>query len=199
MTSWNIVSLLDAVSSPWLNGGGVTRELVAWPSPADWQWRLSVAQIDKDGAFSVYIDVDRWFAVLQGEGVVLDIDGLAQKLSVNDAPVFFDGAANVGCELVNGQTQDLNLMVRKNATPSRMMRIAGDFSIAISAPQTLAIYNPASPSDYTNLANRSGEATVRFDDEVLQLPPASLAWRHIDEKCLVHVSATQILWMEIPA
>ena len=39
----------DAVeATPWRNGGGVTRELLAWPHGADWRVRISVAEIDAD-------------------------------------------------------------------------------------------------------------------------------------------------------
>jgi environmental stress-induced protein Ves len=39
---------------PWKNGGGVTRELLAWPGGGDWQVRISVAEIEADGPFSSF-------------------------------------------------------------------------------------------------------------------------------------------------
>ena len=56
---------------PWRNGGGVTRELLAWPDGGDWRVRVSVADIDADGPFSAFPGVERWFAVLEGAGVAL--------------------------------------------------------------------------------------------------------------------------------
>ena len=58
---------------PWRNGGGVTRELLTWPplSGDDWAVRVSVATIDKDGPFSAFPGIQRWFAVLDGAGVQL--------------------------------------------------------------------------------------------------------------------------------
>jgi environmental stress-induced protein Ves len=50
--SWQIVPLEDVSPAPWRNGGGVTRELLAWPTPQDWDWRISVAEVEKNGPFS---------------------------------------------------------------------------------------------------------------------------------------------------
>ena len=110
--SWNVVSLADVAATRWRNGGGVTRELVAWPSQDDWQWRMSVAEIEASGPFSRFEGVQRWFAVLNGAGVALDIDGERHILTTESAPLAFDGAAPTDCQLLNGATQDFNLMVR---------------------------------------------------------------------------------------
>mgnify|MGYP003694612933 CR=1 FL=1 len=41
--------------------------------------RVSVADVATDGPFSTFAGVDRWFAVLDGAGVVLTIGGKAQR------------------------------------------------------------------------------------------------------------------------
>ena len=64
-----VVALMSAAPQPWRNGGGVTRELLAGRTE-DWSVRLSVADIERDGPFSAFAGVDRWFAVLSGAGVV---------------------------------------------------------------------------------------------------------------------------------
>mgnify|MGYP000415291841 CR=1 FL=1 len=48
-----VVAVERMAPQPWRNGGGFTRELLAWPSADDWQLRISVAEIARDGAFSV--------------------------------------------------------------------------------------------------------------------------------------------------
>ena len=72
--TWQVVRLEDVFATPWRNGGGVTRELAAWPQAADWTWRMSVAEVGQSGAFSIFDGVDRWFAVLAGSGVQLMVD-----------------------------------------------------------------------------------------------------------------------------
>lgn len=102
----------DTAPQAWRNGGGSTRELLAWPAGADWQVRISVARIDVDGPFSVFGRVERWFAVLSGAGVVLDFSGTEHHLTPAGSPLRFDGAMAPGCRLVDGPTSDLNLMLR---------------------------------------------------------------------------------------
>jgi hypothetical protein len=107
-----LVHVLDVPAQPWRNGGGVTRELLASPAGESWQLRISVADIDADGPFSRYPGVERWFTVLQGQGVELTIAGAAHRLVRGDAPLHFDGAAAAHARLIDGPTRDLNLMLR---------------------------------------------------------------------------------------
>ena len=109
---WHTVSLADVTATPWRNGGGVTRELLAWPPEGDWQWRMSVAEVEGSGPFSRFEGVQRWFAVLRGAGVALDIAGEQHTLTSASTPLAFDGAAPTDCQLLNGATQDFNLMLR---------------------------------------------------------------------------------------
>ena len=76
----SLVRLIDVPGQAWRNGAGVTRELLARPSAADWRVRVSVADIDRDGPFSAYPGVERWFTVLKGTGVDLAIDGQVRRL-----------------------------------------------------------------------------------------------------------------------
>ena len=109
----HLARVADTAPQPWRNGGGSTRELLAWPSATPWQLRLSVADIAADGPFSVFAGVQRWFAVLQGAGVALTIDGHTHRQLLGYAPLCFDGAASTDCRLLDGPTQDLNLMLRQ--------------------------------------------------------------------------------------
>ena len=43
----------------WRNGGGQTRELAAAPAGEQWHWRISLAEVRQDGAFSAYPGVTR--------------------------------------------------------------------------------------------------------------------------------------------
>ena len=101
----------------WRNGGGRTRELLVWPSAADWRLRISRADIAASGPFSAFPGVARWFVVLSGHGVVLHMGAAGGEASdrlllPGHPPLHFDGALAPGCTLVDGPTQDLNLMAR---------------------------------------------------------------------------------------
>jgi len=186
ISGWNVVRLADVPATPWRNGGGVTRELAMWPDAGDWAWRMSVADVDQSGPFSKFEGIERWFAVVEGAGVQLDVAGAAHRMTTADAPLFFDGGAATGCELIDGKTCDFNLMVRRGSKPSRMLRIEGRFAETLHGGTTIAVY-----------AHESA-ATVLFDEETLQLAPGSLAWRRVSGSAAVRVAARLALWMEIP-
>ncbi len=109
------ISLAQTPPQPWRNGGGSTQELLAWPGTGDWQCRISVARIDSNGPFSAFPGVERWFTVLSGEGVVLHLNGQRTLLTEGSEPLRFEGAAAPGCHLLDGPTQDLNLMIRSDS------------------------------------------------------------------------------------
>lgn len=100
---------------PWRNGGGSTRTLWAWPVGAggdDWRLRISLADIARDGPFSPFAGVQRWFTVVQGPGVRLSFADRVLDLTPDREPLHFDGANAPGCTLIDGPTRDLNLMLR---------------------------------------------------------------------------------------
>ena len=76
---------------PWKNGGGVTTEIAVFPEAAgldDFEWRLSMATVATDGPFSLFAGVDRTLAVLDGEGIVLSVDGMADATLTPASPPF---------------------------------------------------------------------------------------------------------------
>lgn len=110
--TWQLIETMQVAPQPWRNGHGRTRELLAWPDATDWRVRVSVADIDAGAPFSPFPGVERWFVVLKGAGVELDIDGTPHQQTRIDPPFSFDGAATIHCRLLDGPTQDLNLMLR---------------------------------------------------------------------------------------
>jgi len=129
----NIVHADDVPPQAWRNGGGTTRELLCWPSTLDWALRVSVADITRDGPFSSFPGIERWFAVIEGAGVALTFGDDERRVATDDAPLQFDGAAAPGCRLLDGSTRDLNLMLRGG---QGVMRIAEN-GVAWEAPFTL--------------------------------------------------------------
>jgi len=180
---WQLVSLDSAAAQPWRNGGGLTRELLAWPSPHDWQLRISVADITAAGPFSAFEGRERWFAVLEGAGVVLRIDGDAHTVAAGGAPIRFGGEARVDCTPVDGPTRDFNLMAPPGR--ARMRRVAGELAFELEGEVLAAVYS------------HGGPAAVRTIDGALELPPLHLAW--CSSKRVTHgtVTGEDALWMEV--
>jgi uncharacterized protein len=105
----------------WLNGGGWTSEIIAWPHPNNWEWRLSVADIEQDGPFSVMPDIDRTIALIQGNGFALEVNDRPRvTITSHYEPFDFRGDEPTNCSLLDGPVQDLNLMVRRSTRPRRL-------------------------------------------------------------------------------
>jgi hypothetical protein len=117
-----LVPLSTVPAQPWRNGGGTTQELLAWPTPGHWLLRVSVARIGRDGPFSAYPGITRHFVVLAGAGVELSWQDRVVHLSPRSEPLAFDGAEPPGCRLIDGATDDLNLMTQAGAGRSRLQR-----------------------------------------------------------------------------
>jgi environmental stress-induced protein Ves len=173
----------DAVEpQPWRNGGGLTRELLAWPSRDDWALRISVADIRADGPFSAFPGVDRWFAVLEGNGVNLQLPEGSQRVEVNSAPLHFRGEHAPNCTLVDGPTRDLNLMVRYGNGAMRRAVPGKDFCSS-AAVRALFCADPV---------------TLRVGGgDTYALPPLTLLWSvdHAGERWRVlEAAGSQRAW-----
>ncbi|MDB6045740.1 MAG: hypothetical protein JWM63_4291 [Gammaproteobacteria bacterium] len=100
---------------PWKNGGGITREIHRAPADtAAFDWRLSLATIDRAGPFSSFDGYERTLVLVRGAGVELDfgLHGLA-RLSTVGQMACFDGGWETECTLLDGPATDLNLIVAK--------------------------------------------------------------------------------------
>ena len=124
-------------AAPWKNGGGVTREIVCSPPGAGmdgFDWRVSIATIDKAGPFSAFAGVDRVIMLLDGAGVRLrSDDGLIDhRLEAPHAPFAFGGDVALDCELLGGTSTDFNVMSRRGRLRAdvQVVRESGDIAPA---------------------------------------------------------------------
>ena len=110
-----IIRFADLKAEPWRNGGGVTRE-IARQASADggWDWRLSIADVTKAGDFSPFPGMERVLTVIEGELLLLTVDGAEQPLE-KYRPFRFDGGAATGAKLPTGDIRDLNVITRTGA------------------------------------------------------------------------------------
>jgi uncharacterized protein len=135
----------DLVATPWKNGGGVTREVAAFPPGAGldaFLWRVSVAEVAQAGPFSRFIGIDRTLVLLSGAGMWLDeangasganTHALTQPLDIAQ----FKGDAQIDARLVDGPTRDFNLMVRSGAAVGEVDVWRGDTQHALSTDVVL--------------------------------------------------------------
>lgn len=111
-----LLNLADLSSQPWKNGGGVTTDIAIGPVGAtleDFRWRVSRAQIDSDGPFSVFPGITRWIALMDGPGCWLDFsDGTHLELTPHRV-FWFSGDLGATCRLKDGRPCTvINVMAR---------------------------------------------------------------------------------------
>ena len=103
--------------TPWKNGGGTTREIASWPPGAGidaFDWRASIATIERAAPFSVFPGVDRTIMLLDGGSVQLHADdgSVDHRLDAH-APFSFSGDVALGCTMQGGTSTDFNVMARR--------------------------------------------------------------------------------------
>lgn len=114
----------------WKNNLGWTREVFAFPpatpssgaapsaaaSPGeDFDWRVSIAEIEQDCPFSAFPGHDRLLMLLSGRGLALAFpDGRRVELRPPHDRLAFRGEDAPACTLLDGPTQDFNLIWKRD-------------------------------------------------------------------------------------
>jgi len=162
MPASTTVRTSEVASQPWRNSGGVTRPLLVSPRGDRWQVRVSVADVSVNGPFSRFPGVQRWFAVLDGAGVVLTIGNTERRLDTGSDALSFRGDVAVRCRLVDGPTRDLNLML--NGVPGLMRRVVAGESWHAGTHEC-GLY-----------ATTAGRSDTTAPDEHEPMPAQALRW-----------------------
>jgi environmental stress-induced protein Ves len=113
-----VLTPADYRRTAWKNGGGRTTEVVVYPPHANLEgfiWRVSVADVARDGPFSTFPGVDRTLVLLAGAGFSLTGGDVPLELRAQYEPVTFAGDLALECRLHDGAVRDFNLMVRRGA------------------------------------------------------------------------------------
>ena len=141
-----IIRLLDCPPSTWKNGGGSTRQLLAFPPGAsldNFIYRISVAEVDSDGPFSHFPGIDRSLAILDGDGLAL-MNGaqLFGTLLAGQPPMAFDGALSLSGLRLGGKVRDFNVMSRRGQASHRCQQLeldAGSHRLTLPARSLLFV------------------------------------------------------------
>lgn len=103
------IRLDEIAATPWANGGGVTRELATHQIGGQVAWRISVAEIERDGPFSRFPGLARVHTIIDGAG--LDLQGAEGTLKARPfAPLPFDGALELQAGLLDGPCRAFNVI-----------------------------------------------------------------------------------------
>jgi environmental stress-induced protein Ves len=154
----------------WRNGLGWTREIHAHAtagSPDDWAWRLSIAEIEQDAPFSAFPGIDRELVLLSGNGLRLRFDdGEIRELHPPHDKLRFAGERAVTGELLDGPTQDFNLMWRRDLVDAQLWHrpLVGPM-VVFAEPGTMwAVYLLAG---HARFADESGLPDLAATDTAL--------------------------------
>jgi environmental stress-induced protein Ves len=101
-----IVRSDEVAPQPWPNGGGTTRELLR---ADDGAWRISLADIDRDGPFSTFAGLRRLLTVVDGPVLGLEVDGATHVVEPH-RPFAFPGDAVVVASVPEGAVRALNVV-----------------------------------------------------------------------------------------
>lgn len=137
----NFFDLATTPSTPWKNGGGSTQELACWPPGADmngFEWRVSLATVDRPGPFSVFPAIDRQIMLLGGDGLHLRSPGWEHRLEERWQPFAFSGDEAVDGAMLGGTSKDFNLMQRRGLWHGPL-RVVSDAQAPGSTPAGLCM------------------------------------------------------------
>ena len=123
---------------PWANGLGTSYEVASdRNADGEWTWRVAIAPVVLDGPFSVLPGIDRELVVLEGNGMVLDVDGESIE-SLPGRVVRFSGDSMTFARLVDGPVVDLGLMTVRGSV-TRSMVVTADVGDVIECDVLVAI------------------------------------------------------------
>jgi len=171
-TAPHLVRFADCTPEPWANGGGVTRVVAKGRfggDSADFDWRLSVADVATSGAFSKLPGVDRVIILTDGPGLLLNVDGHEHMLDPF-RPLAFAGEASTECQVVE-PTRDFNVMTRRGVCAATVDICTGSETIAAPGDSTSYVI---SLKGEVEVRLSSGSETLGQFDAVLLTAAATL-------------------------
>lgn len=123
----------------WRNGAGWTREIVCarvdptdrvrgrpcadfQAAAGDWDFRLSIAEIERDGAYSAYPGIDRQQVLLSGAGFELRWpDGRTLRAEPPRGRLAFAGEQAPECRLLAGPAQAFNVFTLRRRAGAQVL------------------------------------------------------------------------------
>jgi|TARA_B110000240_G_scaffold90169_1_gene102378 environmental stress-induced protein Ves len=153
LSNIKITSPDDFITMPWRNGLGSTIELLKHDLGGSFQWRLSMADVTQDGAFSDFSGYDRCLVLIDGAGITLT-DNKGQKWSLTSQldAAHFKGEDLIDARLHDGPIRDFNLMTSRQNCRAKV------FTSQQQTNQTIRL-----DADLFLLFNIQGSASFKLD------------------------------------
>ncbi len=164
----------DARRVPWKNGRGVTEELALFPDRAafergDFDWRVSKAAVDADGAFSSFPGFERILVVTHGEGLVLAHGDDASRVRLRALePYRFSGDWSTEGTLVRGAVSDVNVIFRRGAVDAQVE--------VLRLGRRRALETAEAPQVFVHVLAGGATARVTGEEEAFELDEGDSLW-----------------------
>lgn len=181
----------------WKNGAGWTSEILKVHGSDDrdtndWDWRLSIAEIETDAPFSAFPGVERELVLLSGNGLRLRFDdGSVHELLPPHDKLRFAGERVASGELIDGATRDFNLMWKRDRCSAQLWHrpLVGTMVMFVAPGEAWAVHVLAGQLRF---ADDSGLGGMQMGDTAI-LVAAVGRTRHVldggGELLLIRVSA----------
>lgn len=159
-----LIKFEDYREMPWKNGQGSTIELArdAGMDLQQFLWRVSMADVSRDGPFSFFPERQRMLSILEGEGMILDIEHTAVQQKLTAQSVYaFSGELAVQSQLIAGPVRDFNLIYSAEHFHARMQKYS-------SLTQGLSF---SSSANVILIYNHTAALGIEIDQQAYRLQP----------------------------
>lgn len=164
----------------------MTREIATGPQGASldgFAWRLSLADVALEGAFSSFAGVDRVLVLLDGAGMRLaEADGATHVLDRPLAMARFAGETKIHATPIDGPTRDFNVMVRRDLARAAVEARRGAHAVACAHDVTFVFCVSGQIeielADGARLTLHSGD-TLQLDQPAVCIAEDDAGWLHI--------------------
>ncbi|MGH8124209.1 MAG: HutD/Ves family protein, partial [Rudaea sp.] len=138
-------------------------------------WRISIAEIESDGAFSTFPQCDRHIALLDGNGMTLEFDAApAAALEQRLRFARFDGEWQTRARLHDGPVRDFNVIARRDRVRVHALQrpLVGTMVFPSTAGTTWFVYLAAGRATVQTIAEpqafSAGESLLLEDDGTMR-------------------------------
>jgi len=138
-----IISPEQFETTLWKNGKGETTELAISDGGTleDFDWRLSMANVVEDGAFSYFTGYCRNLILIDGNGIDLQHDqSKTDRLDSLLSYATFDGGSNTVATLTSGPIVDINVITNANKYNVTVETFTGRQDVKLRACSRCFIY-----------------------------------------------------------